>query len=158
MDDTKSKSQKKRDADALQNLGNQLIALPLEDLESLPLTDNLYRAIRDAKSIKSHGAARRQSQLIGKLMRSADHPAITAAFEDMQASDKAQTAEFHATELWRERLLQEGTTALSEFIDMFRPEDIQQLRQLISKARTSTNPLQQKTATKALFRYLRSYI
>ncbi len=158
MDDTKSKSQKKREADALQNLGNQLIALSLDDLADMPLTENLYRAIRDAKSIKSHGAVRRQSQLIGKLMRSADHEAIAAVFATMQAADSAQTAQFHETELWRDKLLQPGTAALSEFIDLFHPEDIQHLRQLINKARTATNPIQQKTATKALFRYLRSYI
>jgi len=158
VDDPKSKSQKKRDADALQELGNQLIALSLDDLQQLPLTEPLYHAIRDAKSIRSHGAVRRQSQLVGKLLRAADHQAIIAAFETLQAEDRAQTAQFHATEAWREKLLQGGNEALSAFVAAFRPDDLQQLRQLIKKAQTAPNPIVQKTTYTALFRYLRTYV
>lgn len=158
MDELKSKSQKKREADALQDLGNQLIALSLDDLQTLPLTEHLYRAIRDAKSIKSHGAIRRQSQLVGKLLRSDDFEAITAAFEALQAEDKAQTAQFHAAELWREKLLRGGNEALTAFVTQFQPDDLQHLRQLIKKAQTATNPLQQKTASTALFRFIRPYV
>ena len=66
MEEPISKSQKKRDADALQKIGVELVALSLEKLDTLPLPDNLRRAIIEAKSLKSHGAIRRQAQLIGK--------------------------------------------------------------------------------------------
>ena len=64
MDEPKSKSQKKREADALQKIGVKLIALSLEKLDLLPLPDNLRQAIIEAKLLKSHGAIRRQAQLI----------------------------------------------------------------------------------------------
>jgi ribosome-associated protein len=66
---TKSKSQKKREADALQQLGVALVDLRLDQLKQLLLPELLHKAILDAKKITSHGAKRRQAQLIGKLMR-----------------------------------------------------------------------------------------
>ena len=59
------------------------------------------------KSIKSHGATRRQAQLIGKLMRAADFEAILEAYEAIIEEDSAQTC-FHEVEYWRERLINEG--------------------------------------------------
>ena len=61
MDEQVSKSQKKREADFLQKMGVKFIELSLTKLDSLPLPDNLYKAIVDAKTIKSHGAKRRQA-------------------------------------------------------------------------------------------------
>ena len=45
MDEPKSKSQQKRDADALQKIGVELIELSLEKLTTLPLPDNLKKAM-----------------------------------------------------------------------------------------------------------------
>ncbi|MFA5960802.1 MAG: ribosome biogenesis factor YjgA [Tatlockia sp.] len=158
MEDIKSKSQKKREADALQKLGTKLVALSKEKLNALPLPTTLYQAIIEAKSIKSHGAIRRQSQLIGKLMRASDYEAILAAYEEMTADDGAQTAVFHELEQWRDKLIHEGKEALTAFIETYHPNDIQQLRQLVKKAideQASNKPM---GAAKALFRFLRSCI
>lgn len=148
MDEPVSKSQKKRDADFLQKMGVKLIDLSLSKLELLPLPENLYKAIIDAKSIKSHGAKRRQAQLIGKLMRAADHEEILAAYERLLDEDKAITASFHEVEHWRDRLLNEGKEALTAFIEAYQPEDVQHLRQLIKKAVDD----QQKEKTQALLK------
>lgn len=155
-DELKSKSQKKRDAEALRDLGVELIELSIAKLDSFPLTDNLRQAIIDAKSIKSHGAKRRQAQLIGKLMRSADHEAILQAYEALMAEGSAQTASFHELELWRERLINEGKEALTDFIASYQPADVQQLRQLIKKAVDEQKTGKSLGAFKALFRFLRS--
>ena len=156
MEETKSKSQKKREADALQKVGNQLINLSLAKLDTLPLTPNLRQAIIEAKSIKSHGAIRRQSQLIGKLMRAADSEAILAAYEAIIAEDSSQTVVFHELEIWRERLINGGKEALTEFVQEYQPADVQQLRQLIKKAVDEQNSGKHTGAAKALFRFLRS--
>lgn len=158
MDELKSKSQKKRDADALQTVGVQLIALPLEKLDQLPLSDELKRAILEAKTLKSHGAIRRQAQLIGKRMRSADFGSILAEYDKMLAEDRSQTATFHTVEQWRDRLIHEGHDALTEFVTAYRPEDLQQLRQLIKKAVNEQTNDRHAGARKALFRYLREYV
>lgn len=158
MDEQVSKSQKKRDADFLQKTAVKFIDLSMAKLDSLPLPDNLRKAIIDAKSIKSHGAKRRQAQLIGKLMRAADYDAILAAYEHILEEDSAITANFHEVELWRDRLISGGKEALTEFIDAFPPEDVQHLRQLIKKAVDEQLKDKNTGAAKALFRYLRSTI
>lgn len=156
MDEPKSKSQKKREADALQALGIKLTALSEDKLESLSLTDPLKKAILDAKKLKSHGAIRRQAQLIGKLMRSADHEVILSCYNQMLAAASATTAEFHEAEHWRTRLIDEGKEALTEFISKHPEADIQHLRQLIKKALDEQSKQQHTGAGKALFRYIRA--
>ncbi len=155
MDEPKSKSQKKREADALQKVGVELVALSLEKLDRLPLPANLRQAIVDAKLLKSHGAIRRQAQLIGKLMRTENREDILAEYEQILVEASAQTADFHDVEEWRTRLIHEGKDALTEFIAAHQPADIQQLRQLINKAVDEQHREQHTGAGKALFRFLR---
>lgn len=156
MEEPKSKSQKKREASALQKIGVEFIELSLEKLDMLPLSDNLRQAIIDAKKMKGHGAIRRQAQLIGKLMRSSNSEEILTSYEKMVAEASAQTAAFHEIEHWRSRLINEGKDALTQFIASYPTADIQQLRQLIKKAVDEQNKELHTGAGKALFRYLRA--
>lgn len=158
MDDIKSKSQQKREAEALRNIGVELIGLSLDKLDLLPLTDELRRAIIEARALKSHGAIRRQAQLIGKLMRSADYEAIIAGYSELQAEDSAKTARFHEVEHWRERLIHDGKEALTELVQAYPDIDVQPLRQLIKKAVEEQSKEKHTGASKALFRYLRPYL
>ena len=66
---TPSKSQRKRDAHAVQALGVQLVALSAAQLARLDLPEALYEAVVAAQRMHSHGARTRQMQYIGKLMR-----------------------------------------------------------------------------------------
>ena len=156
--DQPSKSQKKREADALQLLGKQLIDLDESILNKMPLGQELSLAILAAKRISSHGALRRQIQYIGKLMRTSDHHAIAAAFAEHQTTTSDQSAQLHFTELWRDKLIEGGAGALTEFIETFKPDDIQQLRQLIKKAQSNQNEAQLKATRKILFRFIRPYL
>lgn len=156
MHDPQSKSQKKREAAILQKVGVGLIALTSNKLDSLPLPDNLRKAVMDAKAIKSHGAMRRQAQLIGKLMRSADSDTILAAYEDMMAEGNAKTALFHELEQWRNRLIKDGKEALTDFICAYPDVNVQQLRQLIKKAIDEQTADTPSGASKALFRFLKA--
>jgi ribosome-associated protein len=158
MDEPVSKSQKKREADSLQKTAVKFIDLSMTKLDLLSLPDNLRKAIVDAKAIKSNGAKRRQAQLIGKLMRAADFEAILAAYEQILDEDSAVTANFHEVEVWRDKLIHQGKDALTEFINTYQPEDVQQLRQLIKKAVDDQLKEKNTGASKALFRYLRSVI
>lgn len=158
MEEQVSKSQKKREADSLQKIGVKFIELSMAKLDLLPLPDNLRSAIVEAKAIKSHGAKRRQAQLIGKLMRAADYETILVVYEQILEEDSAVTANFHEIELWRDKLIKEGKDALTEFIDVYQPDDVQQLRQLIKKAIDDQLKEKNTGAAKALFRYLRSFV
>jgi len=74
-----SKSARKRAHHALQALGERLVSLTDEQLAALPLDDALRDAVLLARRTRSHGALRRQRQLIGKLMTRADADTIREA-------------------------------------------------------------------------------
>lgn len=69
-----SKSQRKREATALQDLGEQLVKLTPTQLRRIPLPEELLEAVRMAQSISQRGGRKRQLQFIGKLMRQIDDP------------------------------------------------------------------------------------
>lgn len=157
MNESKSKSQKKREAAELQDLGAELVALSLDKLDKLSLPVRLRQAIVEAKALKSYGAIRRQAMWIGKMMRAEGGEEIVAAYAELQADDGAQTATFHEVEQWRTRLIHEGKQALTAFVEGYPLVDVQHLRQLIKKAADEHHRAQNTGAGRALFRYLRSF-
>jgi ribosome-associated protein len=74
---TPSKSQRKRDAQAFQALGLQLVALSAAQLARLDLPETLHEAVVAAQRMRSHGARSRQMQYIGKLMRQLEPAALS---------------------------------------------------------------------------------
>ena len=85
--DYKSRTRKKNEDRALQRLGEQLVALPSVQLETVGLTDELLEAIEFARKIKKHGARRRQIQYIGALMRHIDPQPIETALERIRSGN-----------------------------------------------------------------------
>jgi ribosome-associated protein len=83
--DTRSKTRRKRDAEALQALGERLVELKPSRLARVPLDERLREEILTAQRIQARGARRRQLQLIGRLMRSADAAAIANALARLEA-------------------------------------------------------------------------
>ena len=79
-----SKTARKKQMQALQNLGERLVPLKPEKLEQLPISETLLDAIFLAKKTKQGNALRRQLQFIGKLMRSEDHEAIELALKKIK--------------------------------------------------------------------------
>jgi uncharacterized protein DUF615 len=67
-----SKSQRKREAHALQALGAQLVALSRARLARMALPDALREAVVTAQGLRPHGARRPHMQYIGTLMRQLD--------------------------------------------------------------------------------------
>ena len=84
-----SKSSRKRAAQAMQKLGEHLVAMREQERSQLPLSETLREAIAEARRLTSRGALARQVQYIGKLMREEDVAAIEAA---LVAQDEAQKA------------------------------------------------------------------
>jgi ribosome-associated protein len=150
----KSKSQLKREADALQKIGEQLINMSAHELEDIPLPDNLVSAIEDARQMKK-GALKRQRQFIGKLMRDLDPAPIIDALEARKAKALEQNRNFHRLEAWRDRLLDEGDAALNEFLDDYPAADRQKLRQLTRQATKEAEQGKPPKNARNLFRYLR---
>src|SRR4029077_12230389 len=67
-----SKTRRKEESHELQALGEALLEFSDSHLTTLGLGAPLLDALAAARRMRSHEARRRQMQLIGKLMRSAD--------------------------------------------------------------------------------------
>ena len=85
--DYKSRTRKKNEDRALQRLGEQLVALPSGQLESMELPDELLTAIEFARKIRKHGARRRQVRYIGALMRHIDPQPIETALDRIRSEN-----------------------------------------------------------------------
>lgn len=155
----KSKSQLKREMHALQELGKQMLDLSKSQLESLPMSDRLMRALDEATRIKQHEARRRHLQYIGKIIRSEDNvEALATAIEAFNAGSDEHTRRLHIAEHWRERLLAEGNEAVTAFLQHCPDADIQHLRNLVRNARRDQKKSQATGHSRKLFRFLRECI
>ena len=77
--DKPSKSQRKREALALQELGETLVDLKPAQLGKMPLPEELREAVLAARQMTQRGARKRQLQYIGRLMREIDPEPIRVA-------------------------------------------------------------------------------
>ncbi len=149
-----SKSQRKRDANALQDIAKDLVKLSKDRLVKMDLPDALRAEILEAKRITSHGAIRRQMQLLGKLMRDVDPEPILEQLAAIRGESDTAKAAFHGLEQWRDRLLQDDQ-AVTDWLTRHPDTDAQQLRQLIRNARKEAAENKPPKSSRALFRLLR---
>jgi len=149
-----SKSQKKRESTALQDMGAQLVALSAERLKKTPMPDNLREALLDAQRFTKHEAKRRQMQLVGKIMRSVDPAPLQAVLDEVNGVSAAATARQHRLERLRTLLL-EDDSVFSEIAQDFPGADLQHLRQLKRNALKEAEQQKPPRAFRELFRQLR---
>jgi ribosome-associated protein len=150
-----SKSQRKRDMDALRQLGEELLDFDAAALDRLELPEDLLDAIKTAKKIHAHGARKRQLQYIGKLMRLIDPEPVRAAVEARRHQQTTNTGEFHLLEELREALITEGDSALATVLEHFPTADRRHIRKLAHQARKERELNQPPKAARRLFRDLR---
>lgn len=137
-----SKSQRKRDMNALQDLGKMLTEIPVARLDKVAMSENLRDALVEMQRLKANGARARQLQYIGKLMRSEDAGAIRKALDHLNGNSRAETARMHRLEKFREDLL-EDETVMTRIVEALPGVDVQRLRQLrrnALKERAETRP------------------
>jgi ribosome-associated protein len=154
QDELTSKTRKKKDMLALQELGMKLVELNEQQLETMQLPDNLLAAVQEARRLSKHEARRRQMQYIGRLMREVDATAIRDQIEKWLGQGRAHTAQLHALERWRDELLA-GDPALARFMQEYPSADSQKLRTLIRNARREQIAALPLKSYRVLFRVLR---
>lgn len=151
--DAPSKSARKRQMHALQNLGDRIAGLSPEQWRALALPEPLVDALHELGRLKAHEARRRQMQYIGKLMREVDPGPIEAQLERWEAGTRANKAAFKAAERWRERLLAEPA-AVDELFSVRARFDRGALLELLSEARRAPGSVAATAASRKLFRLL----
>ena len=153
--DGPSKSQLKRDSQALQDMGSQLVDMPEGKLQKFDLPENLRDAIYEARRLKSREAKRRHLQYIGKLMRTVDIDLIIHTLEKMDHQSQTYRQHFAQLEGWRDRLINQGSPAIEDFIQQYPQADRQQLRNLQRQANREKESNKPPAAARKLFTYLR---
>jgi len=149
-----SKTQLKAEADAQQDLGVRLSALPKDKLLKLDLPDTVLTAILDTKKITANGATRRHKQYLGRLMREIDNAPILEQLARWDGKHTAENAYFHGLENWRDRMIADALV-LSEFIAKYPKTDIQQLRTLIRNAQKELASGKPPKSSREIFKILR---
>jgi ribosome-associated protein len=151
IDDLPSRSQLKRDSQELRDLGEQLVLMANSHLEKIKLDSSLLAAIKEARRLKNLDAKRRQIQYIGKLMRNIDLTEIRYSIDKLNHQSQTFRQHFAMLEQWRDRLIDEGNSAVEEFLIDYPNADRQKIRNLSRQAsREKTGSAKTK-----LFKYLK---
>ena len=150
-----SKSQRKRDAHELLDLGKMLISMPESRLKRMPIDADLREEVEFARSIRSNGARKRQMMTVGKMLRLRDNEQLIDAINDVDQKNRKENARFHHIEAWRDRLIEGNNEALSELLEVCPDSNVQILRQLIRNANKEAKLGKAPTASRKLFKLLR---
>lgn len=152
-----SKTQLKREMQALQTLGERLAHLKPEQRGQLPISDSLAAALEEHGRLRHREARRRHLQFIGKLIREEDTERLQRQLDGFASGSDEDTRRLHLAERWREQLLADtGNEALTGFMADFPDSDVQHLRNLLRNARRAGDKPQ--GAMRKLYRYLREQI
>ena len=136
----------KKESDALQDLGEALLGLRPKLLARLQLPEKLLEALAEHKRLTNFEAKRRQMQFIGKLMRKREESqveAAKAALEEQRTGVSLEQTNVLVAEQWRDRLI-DSDDHLGIWLDQFPATDVQQLRTLMRQVRKDEATAKQK--------------
>ena len=124
------KTQLKKEATELRELGRDLTSFPPSDLDQLELNPKLRAAIDDFKRLpNSHGAKKRQLQYIGRLIRENEGEMIRMQIQHLNSSPKQAKQPNRTNEIF-ERIISEGESVITEIVAEQQQLERQKLRQL----------------------------
>ena len=152
-----SKSELKRQMTVLQKLGEELVNEARDRVKRVPMPEDVRDAILECQLIKDHEGRRRQLQYVGKKMRTLDEEEVAAiqrTIDSWKGLSKADTANMHAMERRRDKLLADDkalTVLLSENPEL----DVQHLRTLIRNARKEQAENKPPKAYREIFQILK---
>jgi len=158
-----SKSQRKREALAMRDLGAALAELGDSQRARIPLPDDVREAVDELNRTPQRSAHKRQLGWLAKRLRQIDAAPIIAALETERQSARSHTQSHHLVEQWRDRLLgldsQESSgDALTAFLNRYPSADRQQLRQLQRSALAERQNERPPRASRQLFKLLRDLV
>lgn len=151
----KSKSQRKREHHALQDLGESLVELSLRQLKRVPLSDHLREEIVATRTLQ-RGARQRQLRHLAGVLEQEDSGAIRNALEAIYAPLQAGIHALHEIERLREDVLRDPDEAIKRLSARFATLDQLKLRQLALDAGRTGPP--GRKAVRAIYQYLASVL
>jgi ribosome-associated protein len=152
-DEFKSKSEIKRELQELKDLGRELVALPVKDLNKLKLTDRLMDAVLKAQPM-SHGALKREISRVGKIMVDEDYEQIQENLKKIKQAHNGEVKMFHQLEQWRDELIAGDKEVMNVLVGTIANLDIQYIRQLVRNAQKEAKQEKTPKSARLLFKYL----
>ena len=152
-----SKSEMKRQSDALQKMGETLVEAARDRVKRVPMPEDVRDAILECQQITNHEGRRRQMQFVGKKMRTLDETEVAEiqkAIDSWKGASKSETAAMHALERRRDKLLADDK-ALTVLLEENPELDVQQLRTLIRNARKEQAENKPPKAYREIFQILK---
>jgi ribosome-associated protein len=152
-----SKSEMKRQSDALQKMGETLVEAARDRVKRVPMPEDVRDAILECQQITNHEGRRRQMQFVGKKMRTLDEAEVAEiqkAIDSWKGASKSETAAMHALERRRDKLLVDDK-ALTALLEENPELDVQQLRTLIRNARKEQAENKPPKAYREIFQILK---
>jgi ribosome-associated protein len=150
-----SRSAKKRAAKAIEELAETLITMAEADYRRLPVSGLLAKELEQARSIKAHGARKRQLKHLAGLLREDDEnrEQIETFMADLEQGHRQNTAGFHRLEELREGLCDPArcADALAEIEKTLPAVDTAKIHRLVKSVHNSAD----KRAFREIFRLLR---
>lgn len=146
-----TKTELKRQAQAVQDLADRLVLAPADLVDHLALPEKLADAIALARRITGGGALVRQRQFVAKLMRGLDLEPLRVALDSHADAARLDAARFRRAERWRDRLVAGDEAVVAEFLDEF-SIDRDELTRLVASARDERRAGKTTGAGRRLFR------
>jgi len=136
-DEYTSKTERKRESDRLQQLGEKLMSMKPADLNRLPLSDRLRRGIDESRRITAHEARRRHAQYVGRVMREDTGDSVEQAMIELDNPFRLRWLQE-----WQDRLLalsdlKDSAALAQEMVERVAHWDRHHLRNLARNALTS---------------------
>jgi len=150
-----SKTQRKRDADAMLTLGKQLVEIQTEKLRQLNIPTQIFDTIIQAKDIQAHAAKKRQFKFLARMLQSIDTHALEKWIEQRDQQHQQGIHSFHHIEQARDQLIQGGKAAMTSFVTTHPNVDHQKLNQLVRSANKEVQNQKPLKSARLLFRYLK---
>lgn len=151
-----SKTEMKNDMIELQKLGEELVELKPSQLKKIPMSEDLIDAVKDAQRFNME-ARRRQLQFIGKMMRTIDPEPIQAALDKLRNKHSQNTAVLHKLEQLRDRIVEQGDSAIEDALELYPEMDRQRLRQLTRQANKEKANNKPPKASREIFQILKEH-
>jgi ribosome-associated protein len=150
-----SKSAKKREVEALQELGAKLVELSSDQIKKIDMPEELRAALKEAHRLapRTEGM-RRHLQFIGRIMRKVDPAPLQAALDRIAGLSAAENARMHQRERLRDRFIADEKV-IDEIVAKFPNADIQYLRQQRRNAIREHELKKPPKAYREIFRILR---
>jgi ribosome-associated protein len=151
-----SKTQRKKEAQDLKELGKELTKFTAQQLQSLPLSDKLIAELLEFNRLpNSHGAKKRQLQFIGKLMRANDALEIRDAIPKLPPKSRKASSKKNEISTWCDKILHGSDGEISESLIKFPNTERQILRQFQREFARAKDSRRSTLKTK-LIRYLQN--